>query len=348
MAARRPVPRHSVGQALLSLTALLSVFTGVGLDAEPGGGRWAYILPSTLQHSSKTSQFDRLAITGFVLEEDGSLAWPALPVGPSPHLPEPPLRTPPLTQRLPVVAFRSPAVGHTILHSPEARSRALHELTRLAAKFGRMHLDLEGPDRQDARMLGLFLSLLHGQLRPRQQELSLAVFPPNSPLPEAAFHDLALLSPHADAFVLMTYDLHRPSTEPGPVTDLDWAARAVSRALVHVRADRLWLGVPAYGYEWTRGGRYRTLTAPLVYHLLGTPGLLSRRDPSGCLYLEWRPTVGPDRGLMRQAWFPDQELRRGFEELARRHGLAGTALWRPEFDWPQPGSRAKKRPQSGR
>lgn len=348
MAARCPVPRHSVGQALRFLTALLPVFTGVELDAEPGGGRWAYILPSTLQHPSRTSQFDHLAITGFILEEDGRLAWPALPGAPSPPLPERPMRTPPTGRRIPVVAFRTTAVGHAVLHSPEARGRALAELTRLAGTFGGVHLDLEGPDRREARMLGFFLSLLHGRLRQRQQELSLAVFPPNSPLPEAAFHDLALLSPHADAFVLMTYDLHRPSTEPGPVTDLGWASQAVSRALMHVRADHLWLGVPAYGYEWARTGRYRTLTAALVRNLLASPGILSHRDPSGCLYLEWRPAVGPDRGLLRQAWFPDRELRDGFEELARRQGLAGTALWRPEFDWLDPSTRAKKRPQGGR
>lgn len=354
MPAARAIRRLCVSRRFEA--ALISTLVGALLGSTlrplhaspgPGGGRWAYIAPSSLVRRERLSSFDHLAIIGFVLEEDGTLKSPKLPPLKPSHSPEDGT-TSQAVRFVPVVAFRSASAGHALLHSREARNRTLSELAGLASTFGGIQLDLEGPDRDEARMLGYFLSLIHSRLARQGGELSIALFPPNSPLPEATFHDLAYLAPHADSFVLMTYDLHRPSTDPGPVTDLAWATEAVSRALQHIRADRLWLGVPTYGYEWTRPGRhYRILTAPVLRSLLTSPGVRSHRDPSGCLYVESHVT-GPDGTMVRQGWFPDGELRERFESLAVNRKLAGTALWRPEFDWDELPTRAKKRPQGGR
>jgi spore germination protein YaaH len=48
----------------------------------------------------------------------------------------------------------------------------------------------------------------------------------------------------------MAYDYHRPGTSPGPVAPLAWVEANIQNTLQTVPPEKLWLGIPGYGYRW--------------------------------------------------------------------------------------------------
>ena len=72
------------------------------------------------------------------------------------------------------------------------------------------------------------------------------------PMSDSSF-DLTAIANAADAVVLMAYDQHWAGTEPGPVAGNDWYRSGVAEAAKHVPANKLIMGVGAYGYDWTEG-----------------------------------------------------------------------------------------------
>lgn len=224
----------------------------------------------------------------------------------------------------PLIAPRSVSQGKRLLRSVEARDTAIRNLGRILKVFNftGLHLDFEyfPPDyRHD---LAVFIRELKSSFP--GTTISMAVFPQTGfPSEYARFHDLALLAPLLDEIVLMCYDLHRPGTAPGPVTSVDWARRSIAHARAHVDSRRLYLGIPAYGYRWTKDGRAAVVTGFQGKRLIHSA--LSVRDPSGTVRLNGRK----DGSFV---FFADDHTRAVLTALAKEHRLAGIAVWRLGFD----------------
>jgi len=65
--------------------------------------------------------------------------------------------------------------------------------------------------------------------------------------------ELEQLSPHVDAFVIMGYDLHTASGNPGPISPMGGNINLIGLSqgyLEKVDAQKLILAVPYYGYDW--------------------------------------------------------------------------------------------------
>lgn len=73
------------------------------------------------------------------------------------------------------------------------------------------------------------------------------------PFPSAAAQDWQRLAAAADIFNLMTYDYTSRNEPPGPVADLGWVNDVIEYALSTTAANRVRVGIPFYGYSWTRG-----------------------------------------------------------------------------------------------
>lgn len=165
-------------------------------------------------------------------------------------------------QVFPLVTFTSSSDGRKVLASVNFRKRAIAEVAALVrnADYGGVHLDLEYLPPEDTPKLADFLRELRPELNGKL--LSMAVFPPvDFPEKWSGFHRLSLIGPLLDEIVLMTYDYHRPGTPPGPVVDLRWVERNISEVLKSMQPDKVWLGTPAYGYEWSADGKTKVISA---------------------------------------------------------------------------------------
>jgi spore germination protein YaaH len=296
-----------------------SLFSSI--NAGPRTGAWAYIL-----HTSHLTDnylettipaYSAISITGFRLAADGSLKFEQNRL--IKHIIG-------LTRRhsislYPLVSFTSPEGGKRLLNSKNARARAIRLITELIReyKFAGIHLDFEYLSPENSKKLGNFLSEL--QASPFKGKITMAVFPQiDFPEKWSGFHDLAIIGKFADEIVIMCYDLHNQHTEPGPVTDTEWAEKNIRAALNHIKADRLWLGIPAYGYRWC-GGRSDVISAKEAAS--SARAYLPERHRSQNIYYSYRRADHECR-----VFASDRHTRESLIELATKYGLAGTAVWR--------------------
>lgn len=309
------------------LCLLISILIFLPLYAWPGEhtpGRWGYLANNAgLSDSALETiipKFTVIAITGFKIGKTGDIA----------------VESPGLLKKIqiaarrhgitlyPVITFSSAAAGRSLLSSALMRDKTAASVSALARKekFPGIHLDLEYLPPEDAGRLGDFLVSLR---RVYKGTITMAVFPPvGFPEKWSGFHDLGIISSRVDGIVIMCYDYHGSHTGPGPVTDVRWAEENIKKALGRIEPERVWLGVPAYGYRWCRGR-----AAPLSARqgiILAKQGE-GRRDRSGNLHI-----VINKAGQQCEAYIADRHARLLLQQLAERYDLRGTALWRIGFE----------------
>ena len=222
----------------------------------------------------------------------------------------------------PVLSFASVQAGHVILNSTEFRFRLADNIKNFIQKYryNGIHLDFEYLPPDDAPQLATFLKELKNALA--GATISLAIFPQlDFPHKWAGFHDLKKISPHIDEIVLMCYDLHRPDTSPGPVTDYSWAEKNITHALKYLDSKKIWLGIPAYGYSWPSKGKASAVSARQGKTLAKKFG--ETRHQSGNVLVLYQ-----SGGIHYTVFFPDRKTMNDLAYLSEKYNLKGVAIWR--------------------
>lgn len=185
-----------------------------------------------------------------------------------------------------------------LMITPLARQKAVNSLTQLAISYplDGIHLDFELSGQQTDVVRAGYVTLtkdLRNSLDAlgSRPQLSLAAFASavNRPL----LWDIPALSEHLDFIVVMAYDYHiRSSPSAGPVAPLfgreagRWQNDIVGNIkeyLEYFPAEKVFLGIPLYGYEWqvtspdptanTFPGTGATATYERVMELLQDPAI---------------------------------------------------------------------------
>lgn len=289
---------------------------------------WAYVIPASFRADrieQRLANYDTLCLGVYRLNARGRIyAKPSLSQAARAILSE--ARS---GRRLfPLIALRGSRAGAAMLRQPRTRSFAVDQVAELvhAKQYDGAHIDFEFLHGESAPHYAAFLSALKSHPRMRGLILSIAAFPPLHGTPEeAAFFDLDVIGEPIDEIVYMTYDYHLK--KPGPVTDLAWARRKIELVLdQQFPAGRIWLGVPAYGYDW-RGGPGGSAARPRA--VSESQGLAQCRR-FGCVRHE-SGTLRVERED-RVVYFSDRVTRERMAELARSLNLRGTAMWRVGFE----------------
>lgn len=266
------------------------------------------------------SRFSTIALSGFVVDKTGSIRR---------HKHIRSIRGDLLASQgsrlLPLVTVASGKAGRLLLGQSSqqrrfrASARRLHKLG-----FDHLHLDIEY---LSERYRPGLIRLLRGlrQAKPGFK-VSMALFPQvGFPDKWSALHKPDKLAKYLDEVVVMTYDYHRPSTRPGPVTDIAWSEKNLRYFLRHMPAKKLWLGVPAYGYRWPLGpGKAQAVSRKRAAHLAQRHG--GKRHSSGTVAVDYS-----QKGKKYRLFFADQNTQERMAALAQRHGLRGIAIWRAGY-----------------
>jgi spore germination protein YaaH len=73
----------------------------------------------------------------------------------------------------------------------------------------------------------------------------------------AGWCDYRALGNIADMFMIMTYDEHGGWTGPGEVASLSWVQRVTAYAVDVISLEKLYIGIPAYGYDWSNDSTWQ-------------------------------------------------------------------------------------------
>jgi cellulose synthase/poly-beta-1,6-N-acetylglucosamine synthase-like glycosyltransferase/peptidoglycan/xylan/chitin deacetylase (PgdA/CDA1 family)/spore germination protein YaaH len=139
-----------------------------------------------------------------------------------------------------------PTTG-ALLEDPAKRMVLRQELQHFFTAFPGYHglsLDIENLN-DDARPAYLtFIQEVYSDLHARN--LGLYVNMPAS----ASDDELKTVAANSDAIILMNYDQHETSSDPGPIASQDWFVANLARALKTVPLNKLICAVGNYGYDW--------------------------------------------------------------------------------------------------
>ena len=221
-----------------------------------------------------------------------------------------------------------------LLTDPAAQARLLEEIQRTMAEkgFSGLDVDFEYLPGALAEAYAAFLGRLRQALRTQGHFLWAALAPKTrADQPGTLYegHDYARVGAATDAVLLMTYEWGYTAGPPMAVAPLDKVRQVVDYALTEIPAEKLFLGVPVYGYDWplpfregvTRG---ESVSPQEALALARRHGAEIRYDETAQAPWFRYTAVG---GREHEVWFEDARSSYAKFRLAAEKGLQGVGLW---------------------
>ncbi len=185
-----------------------------------------------------------------------------------------------------------------------------------------------------------FLQNLRLRLNPLGLPLLSALAPKTSDTQRGVLyegHDYAGIGAAANGVLLMTYEWGYTFGPPLAVAPIQNVRRVVDYALTRISRNKLFLGIPTYGYNWTLPYQAGNPGAPSLSPVEAVD--LARRYGAEIQFDEvakspWFRYTDND-GLLHEVWFEDARSIQAKLDLAREYGLIGLGYWNSMREFPQ-------------
>ncbi len=227
-------------------------------------------------------------------------------------------------------------VGNVLMDpekSASLRAQLIKFLTTYPTYRG-LSLDIESlSDEADPAYLA-FIQALYAEMHARNLALYVNVAAATSD------SDLKLIAANCNGIVLMNYDQHQTTSDPGPVAAQSWFIANLTRAMKDVPLDKLICAVGNYGYDWTLSipnPKDRKHPKPVVLDtedLSVSEAWQEASDADADLDLDY-DTLNPhfeyideDNNQKHVVWFLDGVTILNELRAARWMGVQTFALWR--------------------
>jgi cellulose synthase/poly-beta-1,6-N-acetylglucosamine synthase-like glycosyltransferase/peptidoglycan/xylan/chitin deacetylase (PgdA/CDA1 family)/spore germination protein YaaH len=224
-----------------------------------------------------------------------------------------------------------------VLQDPSKSAAFRRQIMRFLTQYPiyrGLSLDIESlPDEADGAYLS-FIQALYQDMRARNLRLyvNAAVATSDS--------DLKAIAANSDGIILMNYDEHQTTSDPGPIASQPWFIANLVRVLKVVPKEKLICGVGSYGYDWAL-----SIPDPKDPHhskpkVLNTDNLSvsdaweRASDADADLDLDYDALnphfeyIDEDAGQRHVVWFLDAVSLLDEMRAARLLGLQTFALWR--------------------
>ncbi len=206
--------------------------------------------------------------------------------------------------------------------------------------YAGLDVDFEFVFAQDAGPYAAFIRRLRQELSPLGYPVIVALAPKTSADQKGLLyegHDYAALGQAADQLLLMTYEWGYTYGPPMAVAPLPNVRRVVEYALTEIPAQKLWLGVPNYGYDWplpfVQGqSKATSISNQYAVQLALRYGAAIQYDQTA--QSPWfRYTDG--QGREHEVWFEDARSIQAKLALIPEYGLYGAGYWNLMRPFPQ-------------
>ncbi len=229
-----------------------------------------------------------------------------------------------------------------ILEDPVAQDRLIEQLAQTISEKGYTGLDVdfEFLPGSYATAYADFIARLRQRFNPIGLTVIVALAPKTyAQQPGLLYesHDYAALGQSANAVLLMTYEWGYTYGPPLAVAPLPQVRQVLQYALTEIPADRIFLGIPTYGYDWLlpyqQGvSRATSLSPQRAIALARTYGAEIQYDETAqAPYFRY---TAPD-GREHEVWFEDARSAQAKLDLAVDNQLQGVGLWNLMRDFPQ-------------
>ena len=225
-------------------------------------------------------------------------------------------------------------LSNLVLNDPELQNRLIGNIvdTITAKGYRGLDVDFEYVFPQDAGPYAAFIRNLAQTLNPLGYPVTVALAPKTSAdqpglLYEA--HNYAALGAAANEVLLMTYEWGYTYGPPLAVAPLPNVRSVVEYALTEIPAEKIYLGMPNYGYDWPLPfvqGQTRATSISNRYAIqlaIRYNVAIQFDERAQSPWFRYRD----ESGVEHEVWFEDARSIRSKLALVPEYGLRGVGYW---------------------
>lgn len=233
-------------------------------------------------------------------------------------------------------------LAHLVLTDQEVQNRLIANLERQLAQRGYRGLDVdfEFVFPEDAIPYAQFIHNLATRLNPLGYPVIAALAPKTSAdQPGLLYegHNYRAIGAAANEVLLMTYEWGYTYGPPMAVAPLPNVRRVVEYALTEIPAEKIWLGIPNYGYDWplpfVQGQTKATSISSqqAVARAVRYGAVIQYDDYAQSPWFRYMD----ENGVEHEVWFEDARSIKAKLALIPQYGLLGAGYWNLMRDFPQ-------------
>ncbi len=207
----------------------------------------------------------------------------------------------------------------------EARRKLINSLVETIAKykFGGLTIDIEEVPAKAQTSLFIFMEELHAEFQKRNLTLAQAV-----PFDNADWNYRAYANVN-DYLMLMAYDEHWATGEPGAIAGQDWFESTLRKRMTELSPAKTIICFGNYGYNWTSGAKEAEdvsfqQSVLAAKESLDSPTEIKFDPASKNPYFSYEE----EDGKTHRVWFLDAVTAYNELQSAKSYNAAGFALWR--------------------
>ncbi len=221
-----------------------------------------------------------------------------------------------------------------IINDPEIKKSSIQNIVDLVRKFNYdgIDIDYEGLHSEDKEAFTAFIKDLREELNHYNKKLTIAIqaksYPTLLKFGDRG-QDWKALSQYVDEFRIMTYDYGWSGSVPRPVAPYYWVEEVVQYAVDNVPKEKIYLGIPFYGYGWS-GDYFASYTYDTIQLILSKYGVDFQYDPATqtnrLFYISEFDERDPK--IPHEVWFENHVSIKPKLDLVEKYDLGGIAIWR--------------------
>ena len=218
-----------------------------------------------------------------------------------------------------------------VIKTSTARQKHIADLVALTKRLGfdGINIDYEALRADQKSNFSLFIKELATALHKNNKLLAVALHPKleeNNPQYSngSEAQDWKELGKYADQLHLMTYEEHWETSEPGPIASVPWVSLILNYARSVIPGNKLFVGVPMYGYDWNSSGIANGLTYQDVLTLI------KKYKPK----ISWDSNSQSNHftykagSITHTVWYEDNASFKAKLDLFKHLGTTNLAFWR--------------------
>lgn len=223
------------------------------------------------------------------------------------------------------------SVSNQFLDDKNAQKRAIKNLIKLIEKYSLVgiNINLEGVKLANKDKFTTFITNLGKKLQKKAIKLGLSIPAKTENTMDLSWsgaYDYQALGKSSQEMLIMAYDFHWAGGPPGPVAPLTWVQDVIDFALMEIPLEKIFLGIPFYGYDWLLESNQRAkgLSYRQIENLAKKYNSNIEWDQESCSpYLRYKNESG-----QHEVWFENKESVRKKIKLVKEYQLAGAVFWR--------------------
>lgn len=219
----------------------------------------------------------------------------------------------------------------SILGNAEIRKTAVDNLVNLVKEknYDGLNIDFELLAPSHRENLTAFMEELYPKMKAIGKTVIISVFPQVEVHESVSgAYDYPNLSKNTDYVQIMTYDNHWSTSAPGAIAPIDWYEKNIQYAVEKCGgANKVLVGVSAYGYDWNKNNKGETITYPNAIVLADKKGVEIKYDETvQAPYFKYDD---------HEVWFENARSIAAKLNVVAKYQPAGIAIWRIGQEQPE-------------